>query len=203
MVAWNIPVENANSSSRSATSTGATVHQPAVPGMESSSDKEMVSSSPVSDVVTDEAIVSVKEETHELGSAAEKPTTNEAVVTTRSPTIHSPTVRVTTAQASSTVRLIEPTSHSSSAPGVSKEIFDPNFTTLSEEDIASLTTTIPPKGVDPIHEKEILPTEEGSGEPVRINRFNLKCSSFPSLQCPSPTSQMECSNLIPLHVKLV
>lgn len=160
VVALNIPLEHANSSTMS---TGATVHQPAVHGTENPAEKEMVSS-PTSDVVPDEAVLSDKDETHKLGSTAEKPTTNEAVLTTRSPTTDSPTVRVTTAQASSTVHVIEPSIHSSSSSGVSKETFDPNFTTISEEDVHSPTTAILPRGIDPIDDKETPFLEESSGD---------------------------------------
>nr|XP_005297376.1 syndecan-1 [Chrysemys picta bellii] len=163
VVAFNIPLEHANSSSRSTTSTGATVHQPAVHGTENPAEKETVSS-PTSDVVPDKAVLSDKDETHKLGSAAEKPTTNEAALTTRSPTTHSPTVGVTTAQASSTVHVIEPSIHSSSSSGVSKETSDPNFTTISEQDVHSPTTAILPRGIYPIDEKETPFPEESSGD---------------------------------------
>ncbi|XP_027687934.2 syndecan-1 [Chelonia mydas] len=163
VVAWNIPLEHANSSSRSTMSTGATVHQPAVDGTENPSEKEMVSTSPTSDVVPDEAVFSLKDETHELGSAVEKPTTNEAVIT-RSPTTQSLTVRVTTTQASTTVHVIEPSIHSSSSPGVSKETFDPSFTTISEEDAHSPTTTILTRGIYPIDDRETPSPEESSGD---------------------------------------
>ncbi|XP_030411225.1 syndecan-1 [Gopherus evgoodei] len=159
VVALNIPLEHANSSTMS---TGATVHQPAVHGTENPAEKETVSS-PTSDVVPDEAVLSDKDEIHKLRSAAEKPTTSEAILT-RSPTTHSPTVRVTTAQASSTVHVTEPSIHSSSSSGVSKETLDPNFTTISEEDVHFPTTTILPRGVYPIDEKEIPFPEESSGD---------------------------------------
>ncbi|CAM4530505.1 unnamed protein product [Lepidochelys olivacea] len=164
VAAWNIPLEHANSSSRSTMSTGATVHQPAVDGTENPSEKEMVSSSPTSDVVPDEAVFSLKDETHELGSTVEKPTTNEAVITTRSPTTHSLTVRVTTTQVSSTVHVMEPSIHSSSSSGVSKETLDPSFTTISEEDAHSPTTTILTRGIYPIDDRETPSPEEGSGD---------------------------------------
>uniref|UniRef100_A0A8C3SM09 Syndecan n=1 Tax=Chelydra serpentina TaxID=8475 RepID=A0A8C3SM09_CHESE len=165
VIAWDIPLEQANASSRSAISTGATVHQPAVHGTENPAEKEMVSSSssPTSDVVPDEAVLSVMDEIHERGSATEQPTTTEAV-TTGSPTTHNPTVRVTTAQASSTVHVIEPSIHSSSSSGVSKETFDPSFTTISEEDVHSPTTTILPMGIYPIDDKESPSPEESSGD---------------------------------------
>lgn len=162
VVTFNISLEHANSSSRSTMSTGATVHQPAVHGTENPAEKETVVS-PTSDVVPDKAVLSDKDETHKLGSDAEKPTTNEAALT-RSPTTHSPTVRVTTAQASSTVHVIEPSIHSSSSSGVSKETSDPNFTTISEQDVHSPTTAILPRGIHPIDEKETTFPEESSGD---------------------------------------
>uniref|UniRef100_A0A8C8RTM0 Syndecan n=1 Tax=Pelusios castaneus TaxID=367368 RepID=A0A8C8RTM0_9SAUR len=155
MPVWNIS-EHTHSSSRSAMSTEATVHHPAVQGTEKS--VEMISS-PASDVVTDEAIVSLREGTHELGAAAEEPTTNEAVVTTRNPTTPS-SISVTTARASTAVHLLE---SGSSAPGVSTEILDPNINTFREEDPAAGEPTIPPRDVDPTHEMEVL-DPEGSGE---------------------------------------
>ncbi|KAM9156552.1 syndecan-1 [Pangshura tecta] len=158
VVASNIPLEHANSSTMS---TGATVHQPAVRGTENPAETETVSS-PTSDVVPDETILS-DDETLKLGSAAENPTTNEAVLTTRSPATDSPTVRVTTALPSSTVHVTEPSIHSSSSNVSLETPDDSNLTMISEEDVQSPTTTILPRGIDPIDDKE-GPLLEGSGD---------------------------------------
>nr|XP_025034507.1 syndecan-1 [Pelodiscus sinensis] len=162
VAAWNVSLERADSS-RSAIYTEATVHQPATPSTENPAEKEMVSSPPASDVVPDEAILSKEEETYVLGSADEKPTIQQPVATSRSPTTHRPALRVTTSQASGIVHITEPGIHGSGPSDVSKETLTPDFATLSEDDVDS-PTTIPPRHIDPIHDKEILSPEESSGD---------------------------------------
>ncbi|XP_074845083.1 syndecan-1 [Carettochelys insculpta] len=160
VVAWNVTLERANSSSRSAIAPGASVHDPAVHGTESLAETEMVSSAPASDKVPDEAILSVKDETRELGS--EKPTTNQAVIPTRSSTTQRPPLGVTTDQASDTVHVTEPGIHHL-GPSDTKETIHLNFTTISDEDIGS-PTVVPSWGIIPMETTEMLSPEESSGD---------------------------------------
>ncbi|KAF1501190.1 Syndecan-1, partial [Eudyptula minor] len=131
------------------------------PGLESRTEKEVVSPSATSNVVTEEPVVAVKDEVPILGSPDEKPA-NDAVTTMRSPTTHFPSVvHVTPSEASGTVHELEPKIPSSDASDTN-DVPEPYSTIHHEGEIAATPTTTTPKNIVPTHEDV---SEDGSGDP--------------------------------------
>lgn len=162
---WRIPGEPTNSS---LLVTPMDFNEQLFPGIESRTEKEVISPSATSNVVTEEPVVAVKDEVSILGSPDEKPT-NDAVTTVRSPTTHSPSVvHVTPSEASDTVHELEPKFPSSHVPDT-KDVPEPHSTIHHEGDIAATPTTMAPKDVVPTHEEV---SEDGSGDPVSTNSFD-------------------------------
>ncbi|XP_074438027.1 syndecan-1 [Larus michahellis] len=155
---WRIPGEPTNSS---LLVTPMDFNEQLFPGIESRTEKEVISPSATSNVVTEEPVVAVKDEVSILGSPDEKPT-NDAVTTVRSPTTHSPSVvHVTPSEASDTVHELEPKFPSSHVPDT-KDVPEPHSTIHHEGEIAATPTTMAPKDVVPTHEEV---SEDGSGDP--------------------------------------
>ncbi|NXI98092.1 SDC1 protein, partial [Psophia crepitans] len=157
---WRIPGEPTNSS---LLATPMDFNEQSFPGIESRTEKEVISPSPTSHVVTEEPVIAVKDEVSILGSPDEKPA-NDVVTTVRSPTTHFPSVvHVTPSEASGTVHELEPKIPSSDAPDT-KDMPEPHSTIHHEGDIAatSTTTMTAPKDVIPTHEEV---SEDGSGDP--------------------------------------
>lgn len=150
------------------------------PGIESRTEKEVVSPFATSSVVTEEPIVAVKDEVSILGSPDEKPTNDVVTTTVRSPTSHFPSVvHVTPSEASGTVHDLEPKISSSAVPD-SKDMPEPHPTIRHEGDIAATPTTTSPEDVVPTHEEV---SEDGSGDPVRTNSFYSLSREVASVEC--------------------
>ncbi|NXX10577.1 SDC1 protein, partial [Podargus strigoides] len=132
------------------------------PGIESRTEKEVVSPSATSHVVTEEPVVAVKDEVPILGSPDEKPTNDVVTTTARSPTTHFPSVvHVTPSEAPGTVHELEPKIPSSDVPDT-KDLPEPHTTIHHEGDITATPTTTAPKDIVPTHEEV---SEDGSGDP--------------------------------------
>ncbi|NXP02359.1 SDC1 protein, partial [Thinocorus orbignyianus] len=132
-----------------------------VPGVESRTEKEVVSPSATSNVVTEEPVVAVKDEVSVLGLPDEKPTNDAVTTTVRSPTTHFPSVvHVTPSEASGTVHELEPKIPSSDVPDT-QDVPEPHPTIHHEEGVAATPTTTAPKDV-PTQEEV---SEDGSGDP--------------------------------------
>lgn len=156
---WKIPGEQTNSS---LLATPMDFNEQPLPGTESRTEKEVISPSATSNVVTEEPVVAVKDEAHILGSPEEKPTNDAVITTVRSPTTHFPSVvHVTPSEASGTVHELEPKIPSSDVPDT-KDMPEPHSTIHHEGDIAATPTTTVPKDVVPTHEEV---SEDGSGDP--------------------------------------
>ncbi|KAM6271802.1 syndecan-1 [Spheniscus humboldti] len=155
---WIIPAEPTNSS---LLATPMDFSKQPFPGLESRTEKEVVSPSATSNVVTEEPVVAVKDEVPILGSPDEKPA-NDAVTTVRSPTTHFPSVvHVTPSEASGTVHELEPKIPSSDASDTN-DVPEPYSTIHHEGDIAATPRTTTPKDIVPTHEDI---SEDGSGDP--------------------------------------
>lgn len=164
---WKIPGEPTNSS---LLATPMDFNEQPFTGIESQTQTEAVSPSAISNVVTEEPVVAVKDEVPILGSSDDKPT-NDVVTTTRSPTTHFPSVvYVNPSEASGTVHELEPQIPSSDVPDT-KDVPEPNSTIHHEGHITATPTTTAPKDVVPTHEV----SEDGSGDPVRINSLGTLC----------------------------
>ena len=143
-------------------------NEQAFPGTESRTEKEVISPSATSNVVTEEPVVAVKDEVPILGSPDEKPTNDAVTTTVRSPTTHFPSVvHVTPSEASGTVHELKPKIPSSDVPDT-KDVPEPHSTIHHEGDITATLTTTAPKDIVPTHEEV---SEDGSGDPVRTNSF--------------------------------
>ncbi|KAM9382656.1 syndecan-1 [Phaethornis superciliosus] len=132
------------------------------PGIESQTEKEVITPSATSNVVTEEPDVAVKDEISILASPDEKPTSDVVTTTLRSPTTHFPSVvHVTPSEASDTIHELEPKIPSSAVPD-SKDLPEPHATIHNEGDITATPTMTAPKDVVPTQEEV---SEDGSGDP--------------------------------------
>ncbi|NXH10397.1 SDC1 protein, partial [Bucco capensis] len=153
---WRIPGEPTNSS---LLVTPMDFKEKPFPGIESRTEKEVISPFATSNV-TEEPVVAVKDEVSILGSPDEKPT-NDAVTTVRSPTTpFLSVVHVTPSEASGTVRELQPKIPSSDVPDT-EDVPEPHPTIHHEGDITATPTMTDPKDVVPTHEV----SEDGSGDP--------------------------------------
>ncbi|XP_009485980.2 syndecan-1 [Pelecanus crispus] len=156
---WRIPGEPTNSS---LLATPMDFKEQPFPGTESRTEKEVISPSATSTVVTEEPVVAVKDEVPILGSPDEKPTNDVDTTTVRSPTTHFPSVvHVTPSEPSSTVHELEPKIPSSDVPDT-KDVPELHSTIHHEGDVTATPTTTAPKDVVPTHEEV---SEDGSGDP--------------------------------------
>ncbi|XP_069661820.1 syndecan-1 [Haliaeetus albicilla] len=156
---WRIPGEPANSS---LLATPMDFNEQLFRGTESRTEKEVISPSATSNVVTEEPVVAVKDEVSILGSPDEKPTNDAVITTVRSPTTRLPSVvHVTPSEASGTVHELKPKIPSSEMPDA-KDVPEPHSTMHPEGDITATPTTTAPKDVVPTHEEV---SEDGSGDP--------------------------------------
>lgn len=156
---WRIPGEPTNSS---LLATPIDFQEQPFPGTESQTEKEVISPSATSTVVTEEPVVAVKDTIPILGSPDEKPTNDAVRTTVRSPTTHFPSVvHVTPSEASGTVHGLEPKIPSSDVPDT-KDVPEPTSTIHHEGDIAATPTMAAPKDDVPTHEEV---SEDGSGDP--------------------------------------
>ncbi|NXQ62507.1 SDC1 protein, partial [Anthoscopus minutus] len=132
-----------------------------LPGIESRTEKEVISPSATSNLVTEGPVVAVKDEVPLLGSPDGKPTSHAVTTTTvRSPTVHFPSVvHVTPSEA--VVHELEPKIPSSDVPDT-KDMPEPHSTAHGEGDIAATPVATAPKDVVPTHEEV---SEDGSGDP--------------------------------------
>ncbi|CAM9922664.1 unnamed protein product [Bubo scandiacus] len=156
---WRIPGEPTNSS---LLATPMDFNEQPFSGIESRTEKEVISPFATRNVVTEEPAVAVKDEVPILGSPDEKPTNDAVTTTVRSPTTHFPSViHVTPSEASGTVHELEPQIPSSDVPDT-KDMPEPYSTIRHEGDITATPTTTAPKDVVPTHEEV---SEDGSGDP--------------------------------------
>ncbi|KFO84165.1 Syndecan-1, partial [Buceros rhinoceros silvestris] len=156
---WRIPGEPTNSS---LLVMPMDFNEQPFPGIESRTEKEVVSPFATSSVVTEEPAVAVKDEVSILGSPDEKPTNDVVTTTVRSPTSHFPSVvHVTPSEASGTVHDLEPKIPSSAVPDT-EDTPEPHPAIHHEGDIAAAPTTSSPEDVVPTHEEV---SEDGSGDP--------------------------------------
>ncbi|XP_035753811.1 syndecan-1 [Egretta garzetta] len=138
-------------------------NKPLFPWTESRTEKELISPSATSNVVTEEPVVAVKDEVPILGSPDEKATNDVVTITAISPTTHFPAVvHVTPSEASGTVHELEPKIPSSDVPDTKDEP-EPHTTVHHEGDLTATPTMMTaPKDVVPTHEEV---SEDGSGDP--------------------------------------
>ncbi|NXR63796.1 SDC1 protein, partial [Rhadina sibilatrix] len=157
---WRIPGESTNSSVLAAPVDFS--EQP-FPGIESRTEKEVVSPSASSSLVTEEPVVAVKDEVPILGSSDGKPTSHVVTTTVRSPTAHFPSVVhvAPSESASPVVHELEPKIPSSDVPDT-KDVPEPHSTAHREGDVAATPAATAPKDVVPTHEEV---SEDGSGDP--------------------------------------
>ncbi|NXS00463.1 SDC1 protein, partial [Oxylabes madagascariensis] len=156
---WRISGESTNSSVLAAPVDFS--EQPS-PGVESRTEKEVISPSASSNLVTEEPVVAVKDQVPILGSSDGKPTSHAVTTTVRSPTAHFPSVvHVTPSEASAVVHELEPKIPSSEVPDT-KDVPEPHSTAHREGDLAATPTATAPKDVVPTHEEV---SEDGSGDP--------------------------------------
>ncbi|NXP16398.1 SDC1 protein, partial [Scytalopus superciliaris] len=156
---WRISEEPINSSVLAAP---VDFNEQPFPGIETQTEKEAVSPSAISNLVTEEPVVAVKDEVAVLGSPDGKPTSGVVTTTVRSPTTHFPSgVHVTPSEVSSVVHELEPKIPSSDVPDT-KDIPEPHSTVHHEGDVAAIPTTTAPKDVVPTQEEV---SEDGSGDP--------------------------------------
>ncbi|XP_027496927.1 syndecan-1 isoform X1 [Corapipo altera] len=156
---WRILGEPTNSS---VLATPVDFNEQLFPGIESRTEKEAVSPSATSNLVTEEPVVAVKDEVAVLGSPDGKPTSDVVTTTVRSPTTHFPSVvHVTPSEASGVVHELEPKISSSDVPDT-KDVPEPHSTVHHEGDITAIPTTTAPKDVVPTQEEV---SEDGSGDP--------------------------------------
>ncbi|NWI86653.1 SDC1 protein, partial [Pitta sordida] len=156
---WKIPGEPTNSS---VLATPAGFSERPFSGVESRTEKEAISPSATSNLVTEEPVVAVRDEVSLLGLPDGKPTSGALTTTVRSPTAHSPSVvHVTPSEASAVVHELEPKIPSSDVP-VTQGAPEPHSTVHHEGDVAAIPTTAAPEDVVPTHEEV---SEDGSGDP--------------------------------------
>ncbi|XP_063280524.1 syndecan-1 [Prinia subflava] len=130
------------------------------PGVESRTEKEVISPSATTNVVTEESVVAVKDEVPVLGSSDGKPTSHVVTTTVRSPTAHLPSVVHVTPSEGPAVVHVEPHVPSSEVPDT--EGTEPRSTVPPEGGIAATPAATAPKEVVPTHEEV---AEDGSGDP--------------------------------------
>lgn len=160
---WRIPGESTNSS---VLAVPMDFSEQPFPGIESRTEKEVISPSASSNLVTEEPVVAVKDEVSILGSPDGKPTSHVVTTTVRSPTAHFPSVvHVTPSQVSAVVHEPEPKLPSSDVPDT-KEMPQPHSTVPGEADVAATAAATAPEDVVPTHEEV---SEDGSGDPVRTD----------------------------------
>ncbi|NXD17785.1 SDC1 protein, partial [Nothocercus nigrocapillus] len=153
---WTIPAEPTNSS---LLAIPMDFNEQLFPGIESRTEKEVISPSATSSVVTEEPVVAVKDEIPNLDSPPEKPVNDTVTTTTRSLTTHFPlVVHVTPSEVSSTVRGLEPNTPGSDVLDT-KDVLEPHFPVHHEGDFTDALTTVAPEDV---HEEV---SEDGSGDP--------------------------------------
>ncbi|KAM6085570.1 syndecan-1 isoform 2-T2 [Theristicus caerulescens] len=156
---WRAPGELTNSS---LLATPMDFNEQTFPGIESRTEKDVVSPSATSNVVTEEPVVAVKDEVSILGLPDEKPTNDAVTTTLRSPTTHFPSVvHVTPSEASGTVHALEPKIPVSDVPDT-KDVPEPHSTIHHEGDVTATPMTTAPEDVVPTHEEV---SEDGSGDP--------------------------------------
>ncbi|NWV10704.1 SDC1 protein, partial [Ptilonorhynchus violaceus] len=156
---WRIPGEPTNSSVLAAPED---FNEQPFPGIESRTEKEVISPSASSNLVTEEPAVAVKDEVSILGSPEGKPTNDVVTTTVRSPTTHFPSVvHVTPSEASAVVHELEPKLPSSDVPDT-KDVPEPHSTAHHEGDIPATPAATVPKEVVPTQEEV---SEDGSGDP--------------------------------------
>ncbi|NXC81381.1 SDC1 protein, partial [Cercotrichas coryphoeus] len=156
---WRIPGESINSSVLAAPVDFS--EQP-FPGIESRTEKEVISPSATSNVVTEEPVVAVKDEVSILGSPDGKPTSYVVTTTVRSPAAHFPSlVHVTPSGASAVIHEPEAQMPSSDVPDT-KEMPEPHPTVPGEGDAAATPAATAPKDAVPTQEEV---SEDGSGDP--------------------------------------
>ncbi|NWW81738.1 SDC1 protein, partial [Climacteris rufus] len=156
---WRIPEEATNSSVLAAP---VDPNQQPFPGIESRTEKEVISPSASSNLVTEASVVAVKDEVSILGSPDEKPTNDVVTTTVGSPTAHSPSVvHVTPSEASAVVHELEPKIPSSDVPDT-KDVPEPHSTVPQEGDMLATPAATAPKEVVPTQEEL---SEDGSGDP--------------------------------------
>ncbi|NXS30605.1 SDC1 protein, partial [Pomatostomus ruficeps] len=156
---WRIPGEPTNSSLLAAP---VDFSERPFPGIESRTEKEVISPSATSNLVTEEPLVAVKDEVPILGSPDGKPTSYVLTTTVRGPTAHFPSVvHVTPSEASAVVHELEPKIPSSDVPDT-KGVPEPHSTVHHEGDVAATPAATAPKDVAPTHEEV---SEDGSGDP--------------------------------------
>ncbi|XP_055666520.1 syndecan-1 [Falco peregrinus] len=156
---WRFPGEPTNSS---LLATPVDFNEQPFPGIEGRTEKEVISPSATSNVVTEEPVVAVKDEVSILGSPDEKPANDVVTTTVRSPTTHLPSVvHVTPSEASGMVHEPEPKIPSSFIPDT-KDMPEPYSTIHHEGGIIATPTMTTPKDVVPTHEEV---SEDGSGDP--------------------------------------
>ncbi|NXU48002.1 SDC1 protein, partial [Turnix velox] len=157
---WRVPEEPTNSS-LPVTPTDLNVQL--FPGTERRTEKEVITPSATSPVVTEGPVVAVKDEESILGSPDEKPTNDAITTTVRSPTTHFPSVlHVTTTEASDTAHELEPKVFSSDVQDT-KDVAETHSTTHHEGDITTNPMTMAPGDVVPTTHEEL--SEDGSGDP--------------------------------------
>lgn len=150
------------------------------PGLESRTEKEVISPSATSNLVTEEPVVAVKDEGSILGSPDGKPTSHVVTTTVRSPTAHFPAVvHVTPSEASAVVHELEPEIPSSDVP-VTKDVPEPHSTVHREGDITATPAATAPKDVVPTHEEV---SEDGSGDPVRTSSSDTLSREMALVAC--------------------
>ncbi|NXE84300.1 SDC1 protein, partial [Cochlearius cochlearius] len=157
---WRIPGGPTNSS---LLATPMDFNEQLFPSTESRTEKELISPSATSNVVTEEPVVAVKDEVPILGSPDEKLTNDVVTTTARSPSTHFPAVvHVTPSEASGTVHELEPKIPSSDVPDTKDEP-EPHTIVHHEGDLtATPMMTTAPKDIVPTHEEV---SEDGSGDP--------------------------------------
>ncbi|XP_068793209.1 syndecan-1 [Struthio camelus] len=156
---WNIPAEPTNSS---LLAIPMDFNEQLFPGIESRTEKEAISPSATSSVVTEEPVVAVKIEIPNLDSPAERPTNDTVITTMRSLTTHLPlVVHVTPSEASSTVHGLEPNIPGSDVLDT-KDVLEPHSPIYHEGDFTAAPTTMAPEDAVLVHEE--VP-EDGSGDP--------------------------------------
>ncbi|XP_025972453.1 syndecan-1 [Dromaius novaehollandiae] len=156
---WNIQAEPTNFSLLAIPKD---FNEQLFPGIESRTEKEVMSPSATSSVVTEEPVVAVKDGIPNLDSPAEKPTDDTVITTMRSLTTHFPlVVHVTPSEASSTVSALEPNTPGSDVLDT-KDVLEPHSPIHHEGDFTAAPTTMAPEDAVLIHEEV---SEDGSGDP--------------------------------------
>ncbi|NXO27827.1 SDC1 protein, partial [Cisticola juncidis] len=131
------------------------------PGVESRTEKDVISPSATTNVVTEEPIVPVKDEVPVLGSSDGKPTSQVVTTTVRSPTAHLPSVVHVTPSEGPAVVHVEPHVPSSAVPDT-EAVPEPHSTVPPEGGVPATPAATAPEEAIPTHEEV---SEDGSGDP--------------------------------------